>query len=73
MKLSKINRLVALVLALIWLLAGALTVVLGLVKRQWLLPALGVFAFWYGLVWLRVVREGRQLRWREALWPWRSR
>ena len=73
MKLTKINRLVALVLALIWLVAGALVLVLGVVKRQWLLPVLGGFALWYGLVWLWVVRQGRQISWRQALWPWRSR
>ena len=50
------TRVVASILATIWMVAGGLAIVLGLSK---------------GLIWLRVAREGRQLAWREALTPWR--
>jgi hypothetical protein len=73
LKLTRINRIVALVLALIWLIAGTTAVVLGFMQRRLLLPALGTVAIWYGLLWLRVFREGKQLQWRDALRPWRQR
>jgi hypothetical protein len=57
---------VALVLAVIWLSAGTLAVVLGLLKRRWLPPVLGMIAIWYGLIWVRVFRERKQLRWPEG-------
>jgi hypothetical protein len=69
--LNKGNRILALVLALIWITAGVVAVALGLGKRRWLVSALGAVAIWYGFVWIRVMREGRKLQWSEALRPWR--
>jgi len=71
--LTRLNRIVALVLAAIWLAAGTLAGVLGVVRRRWLLIAVGIIAIWYGVLWIRVACKGRQLRWRETLWPWRER
>jgi len=65
------TRVVASILATIWMVAGGLAIVLGLSKGRWLPPLLGALALFYGLIWLRVAREGRQLAWREALTPWR--
>ena len=72
LKLNKANRIVALVLGLIWIAAGIVIVALGLSKRRWVLPVLGAVAIWYGLVWIRVMREGRRLQWLEALRLWRQ-
>jgi hypothetical protein len=71
LKLNKANRIVALVLGLIWIGAGIVIVALGLSKRRWVLPVLGAVAIWYGMVWIRVMREGRRLQWLEALRLWR--
>ena len=69
--LNKTDRIIALALAVIWMTAGIIAVALGLSKHRWLLPALGAVAIWYGLVWIRAVREGRKLKWSEALRLWR--
>jgi hypothetical protein len=71
LKLNRANRFIALVLALIWITAGITAVALGLSKRRWFLAALGAVAIWYGLMWIRVMRQGRRLQWAEALRPWR--
>lgn len=70
-KLNMANRMVALALALIWIIAGLAVVALGLSKGRWLLLPIGTVAVWYGLMWIRVVREGRRLQRSEALRPWR--
>ena len=59
------------VLAVIWFAAGAAAVVVGLAHGRWLVPLLGFVAIWYGLVWIRVAREGRRMKWPEGLLPWR--
>jgi hypothetical protein len=71
LKLNKADRIVALVLGLIWIGAGIVAVALGLSKRHWVLPVVGAVAIWYGLAWIRVMREGRKLQWLETLRPWR--
>lgn len=71
MKLSRTNRIVALALALIWIIAGIGAVALGLNGRRWMLLLIGMVAIWYGFVWVRVVREARKLQWSEALRAWR--
>jgi hypothetical protein len=72
LKLTKLNRTVALILALLWLAAGAAAITIGIRKKLWLLIVLGIFAAWYGLIWLRVFRERKQLRWPDGLLPWRT-
>lgn len=58
-------------LALIWLFVGIAAVIAGATAHRWVLIPLGLFALWYGLVWLRVARHARRLTLREALTPWR--
>lgn len=65
------TRVVAAILAAVWILAGTVCALFAIRDRRWLLLALAILAIWYGLVWLRVVREGRRLRWPEGLLPWR--
>jgi len=71
--LRGINRVVALLLATIWLCAGVAGVVLGYIYSRWLLISIGVFALWYALLWSRVVARSQLLTWRELAVPWRRR
>jgi hypothetical protein len=68
-----INRIVALVLALVWLGAGTAALVVGLLYGRWLLAVIAVFALWYGILWFRVVARSRLLTWSELAAPWRAR
>ena len=64
-------RLISGLLALVWLGAGFAAVVVAVSTARWLPGVLGVAALGYGLLWVRVMRLGRQLTVREALMPWR--
>jgi hypothetical protein len=64
-------RIVSGVLALVWLGAAFAGIVVGVNTSRWLLVGIGVVAFCYGLLWVRVMQLGRQLTIREALTPWR--
>jgi len=63
------NRIVAAVLAAIWLCAG----MLGLFQGRWLMILVGPLGIGYGLVWVRVAYEGQHLTWPDGLLPWRRR
>jgi len=67
-----INRGVALFIALVWLCSGVAVIVFGYTSGRWLLFALGLVAFWYALLWVRVVLRSRLLTWREFAAPWRE-
>jgi len=64
-------RIVGGLLAFVWLGAGFAAIVIAINTSRWLPGVIGVAALWYGLLWVRVVRQGRQLTLREALMPWR--
>jgi hypothetical protein len=68
---SRTVRIVSGLLAIVWLCAGFVAIVVGVNMSRWLLVVIGVATLWYGLLWVRVVRQGRQLTIREALMPWR--
>jgi hypothetical protein len=72
-KLSGPSRIVALLLAMVWLAAGLIAIGLGLIRAHWWLFIAGIFAGAYGSIWLRVAARSRLLSWREALVPWRAR
>jgi hypothetical protein len=72
-KLSTVNRSIALVLAVVWLLAGVAAIGAGLMHSSWLPLLLGVFALAYAFLWLRVVAKGRLLTWADVVAPWRRR
>jgi hypothetical protein len=65
-------RIVSAALALVWLGASFAAIVLAVSTASWLAGIISIAAFWYGLLWVRVVRLGRQLTVREALMPWRA-
>jgi hypothetical protein len=56
-KLSIVNRAIVLVLAVVWLGAGALGIVLGLIHGQLLLVVLSLFAISYAVLWFRDVAQ----------------
>ena len=66
-------RIVSALLALVWLGAGFVAIVMAVNTSRWLLGVIGVAALFYGLLWVRVVHLGRQLTVREALMRWRIR
>jgi len=70
---KRTTQVVAGLLAAAWLCAGIAAIVLAIVARRLLFALAGAGALWYGALWVRVAREGRQLSGREALMPWRSR
>jgi len=70
--LSPMNRTVAAVLALVWIVVGVVSLVLSLVHERWLLALLAVVAILYGAAWIRVAVHGRLLRGRDLVTPWRA-
>jgi len=72
-KLGSINRLVAVILALVWACAGVAGLVVGYVYGAWMTAVAAVFALWYAALWVRVVAQARLLAWSEVATPWRAR
>jgi hypothetical protein len=72
-KLGSINRLVAVILALVWGCAGIAGLVVAYVYDRWVAAVVALFAFWYAVLWVRVVVQARLLRWSEVATPWRAR
>jgi hypothetical protein len=68
--LSLPNRILAILLAGIWLCAGLAMIVLCVRKGWWLLALLGPFGIWYGIAWIRVAHEGWLPGGRLRLNPW---
>ena len=71
-KLSIVNRAIALALAVVWLGAGVVGIVFGLMHGHLLLVVLALFAISYAFLWFRVVARSRLLTWRELVVPWRA-
>jgi membrane protease YdiL (CAAX protease family) len=69
--LSRLDRGLAVILSLVWLLGGAFGLYLGVTRSRWGLAALSLAALCYGLAWLRVALRSRLLTWRELVVPWR--
>jgi hypothetical protein len=72
-KLGSINRLVAVILALVWGAAGVAGLIIAYVFDHWVAAAAAIFAFWYALLWVWVVVHARLLTWGEIATPWRAR
>jgi hypothetical protein len=68
-----INRLVALVLAIIWCCAGVAGMVVALTDGRPLLVLLSLFALCYATLWFRAVIRSRLVSWKELALPWRAR
>ncbi|HEX9276511.1 MAG TPA: hypothetical protein VGA51_08970 [Casimicrobiaceae bacterium] len=72
-KLGSINRLVAVILALVWACGGVAGLVVAYVYGAWMPAAAAIFALWYAALWVRVVVQARLLAWSEIATPWRAR
>jgi len=69
----RVVRVVGGLLAMVWLCAGLVAIIAGLVAQRWLLLVVGLVALWYGVIWAHAAAQGRRLTPREALTPWRLR
>lgn len=72
-KLGNANRILAFVLAGIWLCAGFAAIAVGLAHARWVLAVAGALALGYAVLWLRVAARRRLLAWSELVLPWRTR
>jgi len=72
-KLGSINRLVAVILALVWACAGVAGLVVAYVYGAWMAAVAAIFALWYAVLWVRVVVQARLLAWSDVATPWRAR
>ncbi len=70
-QISGVDRGVAVVLAVVWLCAGATGMVLGWARGQPVLVLVGAAAIVYAALWFRVAARSRLLSWRALFAPWR--
>jgi hypothetical protein len=68
---SPSNRIIAALLAVIWLALGFAAIFLGIIYKHWLMLLPGLFTVWYGLIWTRAAIESHHLEWPSGLFPWR--
>jgi hypothetical protein len=71
--LSRVSRVAAVLLALVWTLAGAAGLVAAYFYGRWLIAAVALFALWYAVLWAWVAARGRLLSWSDVATPWRAR
>ena len=71
-RLGNANRILAFVLAGIWLCAGLAAIAIGVVRERWVIGIAGLFALGYAMLWLRVAARRRLLTWAELVLPWRT-
>ena len=62
-ELGPAGRPLAGLLAAVWIAGGIAVIVLGLLRGRWFVLLLGPLCVGYGLLWARVARTGRRLRW----------
>jgi hypothetical protein len=71
-KLSRIERFVAVGLALVWLGAGGAALWVAARQGDWPIGAVALLALAYGGAWLRVALRSHRLSWQELVAPWRA-
>lgn len=62
-ELGRVERVIAAVLAALWIAGGLAAFIVGLVQTRWLPILVGPVGVAYGLAWIRVARTGRYLKW----------
>jgi len=62
-ELGPVNRVVAVLLAIIWLSGGLIVLVLGLTQQNGSELVIGILAIGYGFLWVHVAWTGRRLHW----------
>lgn len=67
--LSRLDRGIAVGLAVIFIAAGIIGIVMGVARYQWMFVLVTLASIWWGAVWMRVAVKGRRLQFRELLWP----
>jgi len=72
-KLGSINRIVAAILAVVWASAAVAGLGVAYLSGRWVVLLAALFAFWYAVLWVRVVVQARLLTWNEVATPWRAR
>lgn len=73
-QLNARNRVAAIILAVVWAVAGTASLVLSLIQHKWIFALLAPFALVYSVAWIRVAVQARLLSsWREIATPWRVR
>jgi hypothetical protein len=71
-KLSRLERLLAIGLSLVWLGAGCAALHLAFAQARWGVGIGALLALLYGAAWLRVAALSRLLTWPELIAPWRA-
>lgn len=71
-KVSGVNRAIAIVLAVVWMVAGIAGLILGFNQGRMVVVMVALVAVAYSLLWFRVVARSRLLTWREFAAPWRT-
>jgi hypothetical protein len=61
--LGRASRILAGVLAAVWVGAGALVLASGIARREWRPALVGAAGVLFGLLWVRVARTGRYVAW----------
>jgi len=70
-KLSKLERSLAIFLALVWVAAGFAALSVAVRGSRWGLSICALIAIGYGLAWARVAVLSHLLTWPRLLKPWR--
>ncbi len=71
--LRRYERLLAVILAVVWIGGGIAALVIGIARNGWAVMAMALLAIGYGVVWLRVAARARLYEPGELLMPWRAR
>ena len=72
-RLSRVSRVAAALLAVVWGGAGAGGLVAAYFYGRWVIGAVALLALCYAFLWARVAARARLLSWREVATPWRAR
>ena len=67
-RITRASRIVAGILAVIWIAMGMASIWIGFVQRRWAAVLVGVLGVFFGGIWANVARTGRY-----AVWPFTRR
>jgi len=63
-RLGTVDRIIAGVLAVVWISAGATGLIVAWSQQQWVIGVSAVLAFGFAALWLKAALHGRLLTWR---------
>ena len=67
-RINRASRIVAGVLAVVWIAMGVASIAIGFAQRRWVGVLVGLAGVFFGGVWANVARTGRY-----AVWPFTRR